>query len=287
MKNLVKKVLKAIGLLEMVKDIFSPKSEKVFQKKYGSINQWILNRRGINVIYSTSDSYSKKWFFPRYDNDKIHEPVATDLFIDNIESNSVVFDIGGHLGYFSCLSSKLAPDGNVHVFEIDPKCYNLIEKNLKLNNISNVKINNYAVSDHNGFEKIPLLENPNAGLKMNSNAKDYVDVKAIQIDDYVSENNVVPNFIKIDVEGAELKVLNGMKKVLKQNNLKLLVEIHVDNLRKFFDSDYKDILRMIENEGFVMKNIESHRNSESGFTLITKDSDLTGNTMIFCEKSGL
>ena len=284
MKKYIKKAIKLIGFSGVVRSILLKKSNKLFKKKYGAINQWTLNRRGINVIFSTSNKYSKGWFFPRYANGKIHEPIATDIFIDNINSDSVVLDIGGHLGYFTCLSSKLASDGKVHVFEVDPNCLTLIEENLKLNNIINVNINNFAVSDHNGFERIPLLQNPNPGLKINSKANKYLDIKAIQIDDYILEHKIFPDFIKIDVEGAELKVIKGMKNVLKQKKLKLLIEIHVDNLRDYFNSDYKEILKIIEDEGFIMTNIEAHRDSKSVFTNVTKKSDLVGNTMIFCVK---
>ena len=284
MKKYIKKAIKLIGFSGVIRSILLKKSNKLFQKKYGDINQWTLNRRGINVKFSTSDKYSKGWFFPRYANGKIHEPIATDIFIDNINIDSVVLDIGGHLGYFTCLSSKLASDGKVHVFDVDPNCLILIEDNLKLNNINNVNINNFAVSDHNGFERIPLLQNPNPGLKINSKANKYLDIKAIQIDDYILEHKIVPDFIKIDVEGAELKVIKGMKNVLKQKKLKLLIEIHVDNLKDYFNSDYKDILKIIEDEGFIMTNIEAHRDSKSVFTNVTKKSDLVGNTMIFCVK---
>ena len=57
-----------------------------------------------------------------------------------------------------------------------------------------------------------------------------VEVDAITIDSYCAANKVVPQLMKIDVEGAEFWALEGMKQVLKDNNIIVLVEIHYDFL---------------------------------------------------------
>ncbi len=286
MKEIVKKFLKAIGVFGFIKNKFknSEKRKRNFQKRFGDLRTWELDRRGVTVSYDITDLYSKKWFLPRYDRGKIHEPIATDLFIDHISEDSIVLDIGGHLGYFSCLAARLAILGEVHVFEVDPKCINLIAKNVKLNNFQNVTINNVAVSNHVGFESIPVFNNPNPSLIINS-SQESIEVKAIQIDDYVRENNLVPDFIKIDVEGAEWKVLQGMKQIMDRDKIHILVEIHVDNLKDFFDTDYKEIIGCLIDKGFIIVKVDSHRKNRSEMTQVNRDSKLKGNTMIFCSKA--
>jgi len=248
-------------------------------------NEWHLNIGKINLIYDTGDPYSKRWFYPRYAKGRIHEPVATKLFLDYIKCNSQVLDIGGHLGYFSCIAGKLAGKGTVNVFEVDPKCIGLIDKNLEINSLTNVTVRNCAVSDKNELVKIKQLANPHPGLVINSGLQEkYIEVESITIDDFVSRNNIKPDFIKIDVEGAEWNVLNGMKNVLAQDHLTILVEIHVDNLKEYFNVDYKDCLDILINNGFILENIE-HRSTESSFKIADKNTILKGNTMLLCKKN--
>src|SRR5690606_14726469 len=105
---------------------------------------------GVKLKFNTQDAYSKQWFFPRFGKGHIHEPGATKIFIENIENGANVFDIGAHLGYFSCVAGKLATSGKVCTFEMDSNCIDIIEKNLQLNGLKNVKVYNVAISDTSG-----------------------------------------------------------------------------------------------------------------------------------------
>lgn len=290
MKNIIKKGLKSFGLFDFAKKILQNgrKRKKLNAlKKYAHVERWPFNYGGIQLVFNTQDSYSKAWFFPRYDYGKIHEPIATRLFIENIGPESVVLDIGAHLGYFTCVSGKLAHRGSVHAFEVDPKCIPLLQGNVSINNLTNCTINNCAVSDHSGVEKIPVFKSPNPGLVINSVSSSFLEIPAIRIDDYTSKRQLLPDFIKIDVEGAEWKVLNGMHRILQQPNIKLLIEIHVDKLQQHFHIDYKTILAFLDDQHFLLNKINSHRSDASNIERISRDSNLTGNTMLFCTKSGI
>lgn len=256
----------------------------ILRSKYKNTNKYELDFEGINVLFDTTDFHSKRWFFPRYVG-TAHEPATTKLFIDTIKENDCIIDIGGHLGYFTCVSAVLAKNGQVHTFEVDPNCVPLIEKNKKINDFQNVFINNFAVADKVKKVRIPSLNHPHSGMRINSEQNNFIEIDAITLDDYVYKNNLKPNFIKIDVEGAEYQVLQGMKETLKQPQLKLLVEVHVDLLSKHFDTDYRVILNLLDEYGFNMKELIEHRKTSTPFIKINKNSDLKGNTMIICEKS--
>jgi FkbM family methyltransferase len=284
MKNNIKNILKILGLLSFARNLAN-KLRKNSYRKYKNINKWYLKYRGLSLVYDTSDWYSTKWFFPRYDEGRIHEPIATDIFIDQIKSDSVILDIGGHLGYFSCIAGNLAKTGSVYVFEVDPKCLNFIHNNLKLNNLENVQVNNYAVSDTKEIIKIPHYEKPNPFLMINSNLSDnFIEVESVIIDDFLAQYNINPDFIKIDIEGAEWKALNGMKKTLENRNATILVEIHVDNLRDNFNTSYKKIIKLLMNYGYSIHELE-HRGSDDYLRIVDLDTELKGNTMILCRKS--
>lgn len=257
-----------------------------FIKKYGQVDEYYLRLNQINLIFSTKDPYSKSWFFPRYDNGNYHEPAATQIFMENIKKSDFVVDIGAHIGYFSCLSAKLAQTGQVHIFEADHKCLPLIQKNLDLNQINNVYINNVVVSDKNDFELVPEFRTPNPGLQINQRKTQAKRVRSLTLDKYLSLKKISPSFVKIDVEGAELKVLQGMTKLLEAPQLKILIEVHVDKLKNNFNSSYRPILELLSNHQFYLEQIPSHRSlTESSRKKIDPKSILSGNTMIFCHKS--
>ncbi|MEM7086974.1 MAG: FkbM family methyltransferase [Bacteroidota bacterium] len=285
MKKTVKSILKSVGLLKPARSLFKRNlsAEQAHAQKYQHIFTWVLNRKGVEVTYDLKDPYSKRWFLPRYADGNIHEPAATDVFIDYIEKDSVVLDIGGHLGYFSCLAASLASNGSVHVFEVDPKCITLIEQNSAINNFENIIINNMAVSNQNGLETIPVMDNPNPSLVINS-SESGIEVQAIRIDDYIEKHGVVPDFIKIDVEGAEWKVLQGMSTLLENAKLTLLVEIHVNNLIDFFDTNYQEIIAFLKVKGFSIKKLNTHREDSSNLLKVEEETKLEGNTMILCTK---
>jgi|GEM_PF-1448209 len=281
MKEKIKRLLDSVGLLNFFRKIkarFNP-------GKYQHTKEWHLRIGDLHLTFDTSDPHSNRWFYPRYADGRIHEPVTTKLFLDYIKKDSQVLDIGGHLGYFSCIAGKLASQGCVHVFEVDSNCLELIKKNLAINNITNVTIHHLAVTDKNDFVKIPKLTHPDPGLIINSSTgNDYIEVKGIRLDDFVSQHNIKPDFIKIDVEGAEWNVLNGMKNILNQENLILLAEIHVDQLRKYFNTDYSACIDILLNNGFTVENID-HRLNESSFQPVDKNTKLEGNTMLLCKKT--
>jgi FkbM family methyltransferase len=273
-------LLKTTGLFPFAKRV----KKRIQLRKYANVHVVNLDLGEIQTVFSTDDWYSKGWFFPRYDGGRIHEPVVTDAFKKYVNEQSVVLDIGAHLGYFTCVAAKLAPHGETHAFEVDPKCISLIHRNVALNKLTNVTVNHAAVSNHDGLEKIPVLEHPNPRLSIETNAGGFIEVKAIRIDDYVSENNLSPDFVKIDVEGAEWKVLNGMKETLDRREIVLLVEVHVEVLRDHFDVDYRIIIAFLNERGFQIKDIISHRGNESEMRNVDTNTKLSGNTMLLCTK---
>jgi FkbM family methyltransferase len=282
-KKMIKKTLKNFTLFKKLNTY----RLKYINKKFVGLKEYTFTFNSIKILFDTSDEYSHSWFYPRCRNGKIHEPAATSIFVNSINKNDCVLDIGAHLGYFTCISSYLAPKGSVHAFEVDPKCIPLIKKNVNINNFNNVSIHNKAVSSNNGFEKIPIYDKPSPALRISDNKRQFIEVPSLTIDSYIISENITPDFIKIDVEGAEWKVLNGMKETLKIKHLKLLVEVHVNFLKNNFNTDYREILKLLLSEGFTIKEIINHRSRKIDFNNISSINDkLTNiNTMLYCEKS--
>ncbi|MBB5322514.1 FkbM family methyltransferase [Marinobacter oulmenensis] len=192
----------------------------------------------IQVNFDTRHYISKNWFYPRYFGGRPHEPCISRLFCDEIEKDYVVFDIGANQGYFTVLSSQLLDSrGAVHAFELDPVLIPLAQSSLKLNSYEcSVYFIQCAVSDKDGdlLSFIPHIDgNPTTNsilYENNSNTKTIS--QTISIDSYCRRLSIAPDFIKLDVEGAERLALVGLEETIKRCKPKLLLEIHPKQLRE-------------------------------------------------------
>ena len=246
---------------------------------------WIFPRNGVDLKFNTKDFYSKKWFYPRYDSGKFHEPGSVELFIDHLKEDSIVFDIGSHIGYFSCLASKLAPKGKVFSFEIDPICVKLIERNKALNNSVNLEVIHAAIVDLNTEVKVPKVMAPTPGLSLNKvSGMGTFHLNGKSVDSLINELGFSPDFVKLDIEGAEGLALKGMSEWLKKKDVKLLLELHVDKLKIDFDTDFKTIIKLLIDNGFTIMKVD-HRKQKFESHQVNLETSLAGNLMLFCSKS--
>jgi FkbM family methyltransferase len=155
------------------------------------------------------------------------------------KEGNVVVDVGAHIGAYTIVGSKrVGPNGKVVAIEADPDNFDVLNRNIQLNKLSNVIALNYAA--YSKEKEIKLYLPSGAGgssyTKYNTIMSDraheekFVQVKGNTLD-YLLQSNTVKleevNWIKIDVEGAEYEVLKGAKDIFsKCTNITLLVEIH-------------------------------------------------------------
>ncbi|HEX6253144.1 MAG TPA: FkbM family methyltransferase, partial [Nitrososphaera sp.] len=148
------------------------------------------------------------------------------------KEGDTVIDIGAHIGRYTITSSKqVGNTGKVVAIEADPDNFQLLKRNIALNNLTNVLPLNYAVFSTRTRMK---LYEQSASAKYNSlmlaraaKTKNYVEVEADTLDSILKLNRVNQvNWIKIDVEGAEFEVLKGSTKTLSSDNVSLFIEIH-------------------------------------------------------------
>src|ERR671918_769111 len=148
------------------------------------------------------------------------------------KEGDIVIDIGAHIGRYTITSSKqVGNTGKVVAIEADPDNFELLKRNIALNNLTNVLPLNYAVFSTRTRMK---LYEQSASAKYNSlmlaraaKTENYVEVNADTLDSILKLNGINQvNWIKIDVEGAEFEVLKGSTKTLSSENLSLFIEIH-------------------------------------------------------------
>jgi len=157
-------------------------------------------------------------------NNHIYESLGTQYAQQHIKSGMKVLDIGAHIGYYTCLFSKLVgPDGFVYAFEPNLVNYKTNVANLQLNKITNVEIVNAAASDKKSMGKMYIC-NTNSGdhRTFHSGAepnRPSYDIACLRIDDFTNERDITDkiNFVKIDTQGYETAVLSGMTEVLQKS----------------------------------------------------------------------
>lgn len=159
-------------------------------------------------------------------------PELLSLILSQLPPNGVFVDVGANQGYYSIIAGRhLANGGRVISIEPNPSMAELFKKNIQRNNINNVELLTLACSDR--VDSIKLYPGPAANPGTSSfspktarNTK-YVTVETKPLDDLIHEP---VNVVKIDVEGAELKVLRGMTRILREYRPVVILEIEEENL---------------------------------------------------------
>jgi len=177
-----------------------------------------------------------KWRFEARTNNEIilgiFEPNMQAIYARYLRDGHVVFDLGAHQGFLAMLAAKLVGErGAVHAFEASPANFTKLEGNLRLNGVRNCRPVHAAVSDRNGSVQFSASIHdmgntylPSSPYFVNQPA---VEVRTLTLDDYVRrERAELPDFVKIDVEGAEFDALRGAETLLTSKRPVLYLETH-------------------------------------------------------------
>ena len=158
------------------------------------------------------------------------EPEIANAVVDNVKPGMCVFDIGAHIGYYTLLFAKcVGPAGCVVSFEPLPANFALLQKNVHMNNLLNVRLINQAAFSRT--ERITLnvpdeQPNPGSGSMSGPGGAKQCDVEAVSLDNFCASSLVFPDVLKLDVEGAEYDVLIGAQRTISQYRPKLFIELH-------------------------------------------------------------
>lgn len=172
-----------------------------------------------------------------------------------------MLDVGAHLGYYTRIFSKLVQrSGTVWAFEPCPENYPLLKHNLSAARFGNIKIVNKAVSAQNGAATL-FISSGHSMHSLNASFTDgqgQVEVETISLDSFLAANGVSSvDFIKIDVEGAEPLVMEGMKQIASQSpRLKMLMEYNPPALRAGGHNPL-ELLTTLHEMGFIAKQVFS------------------------------
>lgn len=258
-KELSKRLLRKLGLLKWYRKVLYSRSKNKFVAAFEGISELEYKIKNRIVRFSVEDPYSAS-FAGYYLNGKIYEPEAVELLMQQLTPQDVFIDVGANIGYFTLVTGVCFPGIKIVAFEMGHENVQILEKNIRLNGLTGVEVFKGAVSDHSGTLFYQDSAVGNAVLKIiednKDNNPDVVKVRSVSLDDFFATRESKPTFVKIDVEGAEMKVLQGMKSMLK-NNIKLLIEIHPNDLREF-GSSREEVLDYLENFSFTIQPVPNN-----------------------------
>ena len=191
---------------------------------------------------------------------KIYEPNQTEIVKKYVHEGDIVIDIGAHVGYYTLLMAQLVGEnGKVYSFEPDPVNFQLLKKSVEINGYKNVVLIQKAVSNITNKVKLFLGDNDSAINRIYDaklgDAKESIDVESVTIDEYFKENDELINFIKIDSEGSEAKIMNGMKQFLSRNQELVMMTEFFPFLIKKSGDEPNQYLKSLEKSGFSLYNI--------------------------------
>ena len=195
--------------------------------------------------------------FRRFDDFVGERPVLEDV-LRSLDQGDVFYDIGANVGTYTCfVASKLGP-GQTVAFEPEPNNVERLSENLSLNHL-NAMIEQVALSDQNGTVEL-ALEGDESGEGTHAIATDStqhtIEVEIATGDSIVDRRELPdPTVLKIDVEGAELSVLRGMKETLREHCRLVYVEVHPDKIDEYGKSP-AEVHSLLEEAGFEFEEFE-------------------------------
>ena len=246
---------------------------------------------------------SARWMQHKHSGGAIHEPGTIAIF-DSLRTSAksieTVFDIGALYGYFSVICLSVFDTANVYSFEMNPFSFAFLKSNIALNrqlDISRSKDFNFAFSDSSEFKKSVIIKDFSLYnsytlawqqlLKLRcSNIKDYSKYKLKQvlnrhpqkpsffellnidfwsIDDFCEDKCVLPDLIKMDVEGFQAKIIPGGMEVFEKSKPFLLLEFDRSSAVNSFGLSNKEIVRPLFDLGYQLI-WGKHRTQSSVFT---------------------
>jgi len=182
----------------------------------------------------------------------------TRHFVRLLRPGDCMLDVGANVGYYTMVAAKLVgPTGHVHAFEASPRIYPLLKKNAELNPDANIQVHCQAVTEKCGDVEFSTATAEQTGY---SSIRDLGDktthvatVPTVSLDSLLDEFPKT-RLVKIDVEGAELMVLSGMRRLIERDRPYFIFESDDGFLREL-GADASRPFQFLADAGYEMSRI--------------------------------
>ncbi len=175
----------------------------------------------------------------------------------NLAPGDVFYDIGANIGFFSLIAArKVGPQGFVYAFEPVPENASAIARSAALNGFNNLKMLPYAVGAADGRATLNLARHIGgatlASAGVPPDLRGQLEVDLVTVDSMIKKHGLrPPSLVKIDVEGAELEALTGMRLTLATHRPCVVYEID-DASRDGFERKAAEIADFMTSAGYSL-----------------------------------
>ena len=220
--------------------------------------------RSSEVIVHGHKMHLPKKGFGDYSTYGIYGELDTLAVEKIIDEGDYVIDVGAAIGYFTLIFARsVGSSGKVIAFEPKEGRCKILATNLSLNDYTNTTIENSAIMSKDITPKFFSRNDTIAGLRYIKNENEHhdyldtytfqkpVEVRTTDLDGYLIEHKILEkiSFMKIDVDGPELIVLQSAKKLLQNPDLKILMEWDKESA-KISDCNPADIIDILHQNDF-------------------------------------
>lgn len=158
-----------------------------------------------------------------------------------------VIDVGAYRGYYTAISSVLVgPKGYVYSFEPEPRNFSMLRCVVSVNRLNNVVLLPFALSDRDGYEHLYISEHPSMHSIVLRRSSKALQVKSYRLDTLVPKVIKHVDLIKIDVEGAEMKVLKGSMNTI--DKFKPILSIDVNH----YEGEFEEVRSFLKAIGYKL-----------------------------------
>lgn len=213
--------------------------QKMYQLRHAQLFEYAKYLKGTDVesieisdglVVMTSRKYGVRMACPEGDhrvapieslNFQNYEEKDASMILKLVPVRGVVFDVGANMGWYSLLIARQVKGCQIHAFEPIPKTYSFLIKNIELNQASGVSAHHFGLS--NERKDLTFYFYPEgSGNASSANLSERSDTERVichveRLDDFARTNNLHVDFIKCDVEGAELFAFQGAIETLKRD----------------------------------------------------------------------
>lgn len=215
---------------------------------------------GVSVDFAPPDSLllSKRFQDPmEFD----EAPLIIDM-LDELDPDDTVLDVGAHIGYHACFAAEATPRGEVFAVEAHPLNAHEVVRNSRLNG-HDIEVQSFALSNETGVAELSISGADAGGSthSLQDTSTDSISVSTHRADDVIDDT---PSVIKIDVEGAEQMVLEGMPSILSDEECRVVYcELHYadgDNTSiEDFGGSETEVYALLEDHGFEIDELHCRR----------------------------
>lgn len=213
---------------------------------------------GLTMNLRMTDYIDRSIYFDSY------EFLVRKVICRNLDPGDTFVDVGANIGYYTLLAARrVGETGKVFAVEASPEVLLRLRENIEANKLTNVSIVPYAVGERDGECEIYIPESQTHGVaSLRDQGYGPTHVAKIEmrcLDDLLDQASRI-DFVKIDIEGAELGALKGMARIITNHRPLILVEIVPKFLQNFGHSSVELVDFVLRaNPGYRVWHVQEHK----------------------------